>query len=185
MNVELDLITACLNKERRAESELYKITYGYLMSICYRYVNSTEDAKEMLNIGFLKILTNLDKYKPEIPFKFWIRRIMINTLIDEYRKKKIHDERIQYVDNYIETADYSELNPVLARMDADQINSLIKKLPPTSQKVFNLFVVDGYSHKEISRMLGMSEGTSKWHVNFSKEKLKEMILKIIPTFNRI
>lgn len=185
MNVELDLITACLNKERRAESELYKITYGYLMSICYRYVNSTEDAKEMLNIGFLKILTNLDKYKPEVPFKFWIRRIMINTLIDEYRKKKIHDERIQYVDTYIETADYSELNPVLARMDADQINSLIKKLPPTSQKVFNLFVVDGYSHKEISGMLGMSEGTSKWHVNFSKEKLKEMILKIIPTFNRI
>ena len=185
MNVELDLITACLNKERRAESELYKITYSYLMSICYRYVNSTEDAKEMLNIGFLKILTHLDKYKPEVPFKFWIRRIMINTLIDEYRKKKIHDERIQYVENYVETADYSELNPVLARMDADQINNLIKKLPPTSQKVFNLFVVDGYSHKEIAGMLSMSEGTSKWHVNFSKERLKEMILKIIPTFNKV
>jgi RNA polymerase sigma-70 factor (ECF subfamily) len=183
MNVELDLITACLNRERRAESELYKITYSYLMSICYRYVNSTGEAKEMLNIGFLKILINLDKYKPEVPFKLWIRRIMINTLIDEYRKKKVH-ERIQYVDTYVETADYSDLNPVLARMDADQINNLIKKLPPTSQKVFNLFVVDGYSHKEIANMLKMSEGTSKWHVNFSKERLKEMILKIIPTFNR-
>jgi len=89
------------------------------------------------------------------------------------------------VENYVETADYSELNPVLARMDADQINNLIKKLPPTSQKVFNLFVVDGYSHKEIAGMLSMSEGTSKWHVNFSKERLKEMILKIIPTFNKV
>ena len=109
MKVELDLITACLNKERRAEYELYKETYGYLMSICYRYVNSTEEAKEMLNIGFLKVLTNLDKYKPEIPFKMWIRRIMINTLIDEYRKKKLHNERVQYVESYIETPDLSEL----------------------------------------------------------------------------
>jgi RNA polymerase sigma-70 factor (ECF subfamily) len=139
----------------------------------------------MLNIGFLKILINLDKYKPEVPFKMWIRRIMINTLIDEYRKKKAHDKRIQYVETYIETAEYSDLNPVLARMDAEQLNTLIRKLPPTSQRVFNLFVIDGFSHKEIAGMLNMSEGTSKWHVNFSKERLKEMILKIIPTLNKI
>jgi RNA polymerase sigma factor (sigma-70 family) len=180
MKVDLDLITACINKERRAESELYKQTYGYLMSICYRYVNSTEEAKEMLNIGFLKILTNMDKYKPEVPFKMWIRRVMINTLIDEYRKKKIHEDRIQYVENYIEAPDFADINPVLARMDVEQIGAFIKKLPPMSQKVFNLFVVDGYGHKEISNMLGMSEGTSKWHLNFSRTKLKEMILNVIP-----
>ena len=184
MKVELDLITACLNKERRAEYELYKQTYGYLMSICYRYVNSTEEAKEMLNIGFLKILTNLDKYKPEVPFKMWIRKVMINTLIDEYRKKKAHAERIQYIEDYIETPNLSDLNPVLAKMDADQINGLIKKLPPVSQKVFNLFAIDGYSHKEIADMLKMSEGTSKWHVNFSRTKLKEMILNIVSPLNK-
>lgn len=179
MNVELDLITACINREKRAEYELYKLTYSYLMGVCYRYTNSREEAKEMLNIGFFKILTNLEKYRPEVPFKYWIRKVMINVLIDEYRKEKKHIEHIQYVDNYIETADYSDLNPVLAKMDIEQIHLLITKLPPVSQKVFNLFVIDGYSHKEISSMLNMSEGTSKWHLNFSRGKLKEMILKII------
>jgi RNA polymerase sigma factor (sigma-70 family) len=179
MKVDLDLITACLNKERRAEYELYKETYSYLMSVCYRYVNSTDEAKEMLNIGFLKILNNLDKYKPEIPFKAWIRKVMINTLIDEYRKKKIHNEKIKYVENYIETPNDFDLSPSLVGMDADQINGFIKKLPPMSQKVFNLFAIDGYSHKEISNMLNMSEGTSKWHINFSRTKLKEMILNVV------
>jgi RNA polymerase sigma-70 factor (ECF subfamily) len=179
MNVELDLITACINREKRAEYELYKLTYSYLMSVCYRYTNSRDEAKEMLNLGFFKILTNLEKYRPEVPFKSWIRKVMINVLIDEYRKEKKHAERIQYVDDYKETANYSDLNPVLAKMDVEQIHLLITKLPPMSQKVFNLYVIDGYSHKEIANMLNMSEGTSKWHLNFSRGKLKEMILKIV------
>jgi RNA polymerase sigma factor (sigma-70 family) len=145
MNVELDLITACINKERRAEYELYKNTYSYLMSVCFRYVNTKEEANEMLNLGFLKILKNLEKYKPEIPFKMWIRRIMINTLIDEYRKKKVQSEHIQYVDTYFETATHTDLNPEMAKLSLEQITDLIQKLPPMSQKVFNLFVIDGYS----------------------------------------
>ena len=90
MNIELELITACINHERKAEYELYKITYSYLMGVCFRYTNSREEAEENLNIGFLKILKNLDKYKPEIPFKVWIRKVMINILIDEFRKEKKH-----------------------------------------------------------------------------------------------
>ncbi|HWY38983.1 MAG TPA: sigma-70 family RNA polymerase sigma factor, partial [Bacteroidia bacterium] len=115
MNVELDLITACINRERRAEYELYKITYRYLMSICVRYVNGQEEAKEMLNIGFLKILTNLDKYKPEVPFKAWIRKVMVNVLIDEYRKEKKHSEYIEYVQEYYETSSHSEVNTVMQK----------------------------------------------------------------------
>lgn len=124
MNVELDLITACINKERRAEYELYKRTYSYLMSICFRYVNSKDDASEMLNIGFMKIITNLHKYKPEVPFKMWARRIMINTLIDEFRKKKVRNERIQYVEDYYETVDPAELNPHMQKMEVEQITEL-------------------------------------------------------------
>ena len=179
MNVDLDLITACINKEKRAEYELYKLTYSYLMSVSYRYTNSSDDAKEMVNIGFFKILTNLEKYKPGVPFKAWIRKVMVNVLIDQYRKEKKHVEHIHYVDEYKEVADFSELNPVLAKMDIDQIHALIAKLPPVSQKVFNLYVIDGYSHKEIAEMLKMSVGTSKWHLSFSRGKLKEMITKII------
>jgi RNA polymerase sigma factor (sigma-70 family) len=158
---------------------LYRLTYSYMMGICYRYVNSKEEAREMLNIGFTKMLYNLEKYKPEVPFKAWMRKVMINILIDEYRKEKKHHENVQYVDEYTETTGYAELNDALVKMNVDQIHALIVKLPPVSQKVFNLFVIDGYSHKEIAALLNMSEGTSKWHLNFSRTKLKEMIQKLV------
>ena len=151
------------------------------MSVCFRYTNSREEAEEMLNVGFMKILKNLEKYKPEIPFNTWIRRVMINVLIDEYRKEKKHYENVQYVEEYYETSDYSEQNSVIGKMNMEQIQLLILKLPPMSQKVFNLFVIDGYSHKEIGDLLKMSEGTSKWHLNFSRTKLKEMITGIPAT----
>ena len=182
MNVDLNLITACINRERKAEYELYKITYRYLISICIRYVNGQEEAKEMLNVGFLKILTNLDKYKPEVPFKAWIRKIMVNTLIDEYRKEKRHHENIEYVEEYHETSNQSEVNAAMTKMNVEEIHLLICKLPPMSQRVFNLYVIDGFSHKEISQLLGMTEGTSKWHLNSSREKLKEMLQKIISPY---
>ena len=178
MEIDLDLITACIRRERKAEYELYRVTYSYLISICLRYTNSREEAREMLNIGFLKILYNLEKYKPEVPFKKWIRKVMINTLIDEYRKEKKHEEHIEYVENYSETKDFAEVNDALVKMDVDQIHSLIVKLPPVSRRVFTLYVIDGFNHKEIAEMLAITDGTSRWHLNFSRTKLKEMFLKL-------
>jgi RNA polymerase sigma-70 factor (ECF subfamily) len=86
MNIQPQLIALCIKRDRRAEYELYKQVYSYLMSICMRYAKDRDMASENLNNGYLKILKNLTSYKPEVPFKAWIRRIMINTLIDEYRK---------------------------------------------------------------------------------------------------
>lgn len=179
MNIELDLLTACIKSERKAEYELYKMTYSYLMSVCFRYTNSRDEAEEMLNIGFFKILKNLDKYKPEVPFKLWIRRVMINVLIDEFRKKKKHEETIEYVEEYYETGSSADQNEALSKMNVEQIHALIMQLPPMSQKVFNLYVIDGYSHKEIGELLKMSEGTSKWHLNLSRTRLKEMLTKAL------
>jgi RNA polymerase sigma-70 factor (ECF subfamily) len=178
MNIELDLLTACIKSERKAEYELYKMTYGYLMSICFRYTNSREEAEEMLNIGFLKILKNLEKYKPEVPFKFWIRRVMINVLIDEFRRKKRHQETMEYVGEYYESEKTADENAVISKMNVEQIHALIMQLPPMSQKVFNLYVIDGFSHKEIADLLKMSEGTSKWHLNLSRTRLKDMLTKV-------
>lgn len=178
MNVNLDLITACVNRERKAEYELYKMTYSYLMGVCFRYTSSGERAREMVNVGFLKILNNISKYRPEIPFKTWIRKVMINILIDEFRKEKKHIENLKYVENYNESNSYSEVNNAVTNMNVEQIHALIQQLPPVSQQVFNLFVIDGYGHKEIAGMLAMSEGTSKWHLNFSRNKLKEMMVQI-------
>jgi RNA polymerase sigma factor (sigma-70 family) len=148
------------------------------MSICLRYTRNADKAKEVLNMGFYKILNNLGKYNTDAPFKPWIRKVMINTLINEYKKEKTHHDNILYVEEYYETDKYSEINVALTKINADQIYGFIAKLPPASQQVFNLYFIDGFKHKEIAEMLDISEGTSKWHLNSAREKLKEMIKKI-------
>jgi RNA polymerase sigma factor (sigma-70 family) len=173
--IEPALLSACMLRERRAEYALYKATYSYLMSICVRYTKNEETAKEQLNVGFLKILNNLDKYKPEVPFKAWVRRVMINTLINEYKKEKIHYDTIQYVDDYTNHDPYTEINEAISKINADQIYTLIAQLPPASRQVFNLYCLDGYKHAEIAELLHISQGTSKWHLNSAREKLKEML----------
>src|SRR5688572_21612889 len=128
MDIQPQLITDCINGERKAEYALYKATFSYLMSICMRYTRSSEKAKEVLNMGFFKILTNLNKYNREVPFKPWIRKVMINTLINEYKKEKTHHENIMYVEEYYETDKFSEINVAITRIDADQIYGFIAKL---------------------------------------------------------
>lgn len=175
MNIQPNLIDSCIRRDRKAEYELYKLSYSYLMGICLRYAKDRDTASEMLNLGYMKILKNLSTYKPEIPFKAWIRRIMVNTLIDEYRKTRRERENLTFVENYYDSVDYSEVNEAMSRMDFSAILEHINALPEATKKVFNLFAVDGYSHKEISELLGISEGTSKWHLNAARQKLKEQI----------
>src|SRR5574343_1445156 len=131
MNIQPQLIKDCINRNRKSKYELYKLTYSYLMSISIRYTRNQDLAKEMLNVGFLKILNNLDKYRDEIPFKAWIRKIMINTLIDEYRKQKKQSEVIDYVDEYYDNSDYSELNTALEKVNSNHIHELIVKHKPS------------------------------------------------------
>src|SRR5690606_28021329 len=186
MNIQPQLIKDCIDGNRRAEYELYKESFSYLMSICVRYTRNRERAEEVLNLGFLKVLTNLKSYNAEFPFKAWIRKIMINTLINEYKKEKIHHENILYVEEYYETDKYSEINAALEKINAEQIYMFITKLPPASSQVFNLYYIDGYKHREIAEMLGISEGTSKWHLNSAREQLKEMLREIdVPIIKHI
>lgn len=183
MNIQPELIASCIKGERKAEYELYKLCYSYLVSICIRYTRNQDRAKEVLNMGFFKILKNLKKYDQNVPFKPWIRTIMINTLINEYKKEKIHTENIQYVETYFDNDQHADINLAISRSDADQIYSFIASLPPATQQVFNLYYVDGYRHKEIADMLSISEGTSKWHLNSAREKLKEMLKEHNITIN--
>lgn len=181
MNIQPQLIELCIKQDRKAEYELYKLSYSYLMSICLRYSKDRDTASETLNMGFMKILKNLSAYKPEIPFRLWIRRIMVNTLIDEYRKNKREREKLTYVEDYYDSSDFSEVNDALSKFNCSQIYEEINKLPDATKKVFNLYVIDGYSHKEIAEMLSISEGTSKWHLNAARQKLKEQIESSILT----
>jgi len=175
MNVRPELINDCIDRDRKAEFELYKISYSYLMSICFRYTRNADKANEALNIGFLRILTHLKKYDSAFPFKTWARKVMINTLINEYKKEKKHHETVMYVEELFETDEFSDLNSAVTKMNADSIYALIARLPAACQQVFNLYFIDGFKHKEIAEMLEISEGTSKWHLNSARKKLKIML----------
>ena len=181
MEIHPDLIERCTNGDRRAENELYKNLYGFLMSICRRYIKQEEKARELLNIGFSKVLINIGKYKPVAPFQYWARRIMINVLINENKKEKLHYGNYMYVETLHEDQHYSDINAAIETFNIAHIARMIEKLPPASRQVFNLFIVDGYSHQEISGMLGISEGTSKWHLNAAREKLKTILSEKNPT----
>lgn len=175
MEIQPELIERCLKGDRKAENELFKILYSFLMSICRRYVRQDERAREMLNMGFYRMLLNIGKYKPIAPFQYWARRVMVNVLINELKKEKLHYGNHNYVETYYDDEKYSQINSAIEKFEMSRIAMCIEKLPPASRQVFNLFIIDGYSHAEISGMLGISEGTSKWHLNASREKLKEML----------
>ena len=151
----------------------------YLVQILYNEKSHSFLSSSFITIfiGILFILTNLEKYDPKIPFEAWIRRIMINTVIDEFRKYKKEKERTQYTDfsatdTFDDRVDYNTADQMF---DAADVEYFIKKLPPITQKVFNLYIVDGYPHKEIGTILDMTEGTSKWHLSSARKRLRVML----------
>ncbi len=165
--------------DRRAQFQLYKSCFSVLMGVCLRYRRSEEDAVAMVNEGFLKIVNNLPKYSAETPFEAWIRRIMINTLIDDFRKNRKVQELIENQD-FTDTNNHNGLvdfNTADLQFEAGQLEAMIRSLPPMSQKVFNLFAIDGYGHLEIGELLGISDGTSKWHLSFARQRLREILVQ--------
>jgi RNA polymerase sigma-70 factor (ECF subfamily) len=152
------------------------------MGICRRYHTNEDDAAAALNQGFLKILTHLKKYRSHVPFEAWARRVMINTLIDDFRKNRKVKELMEHVDfseGQWEESGAFDWNHAEQAFDADQLESYIHQLPPVSRKVFNLYAIDGYKHTEIAELLNISDGTSKWHLSFARKKLQEMLHKAL------
>ena len=177
MKISAQLLADCQRGDRRAQFQLYQSCFSTLMSVGMRYKKDESESAAVVNVAFLKILKNLDKYQTKAPFQAWIRRIMINTVIDEFRKNRKVRELIEHTDfeDFHNHDDLVTLNVADLNFDAEELENMIKRLPPVSQKVFNLFAIDGFSHKEIGEMLGISDGTSKWHLSFARKKLKEFI----------
>lgn len=166
--------------DRRAQFQLYQRCFNVLMGVCVRYRKSEDEAAAMVNEGFLKIIKNLGKYREGVPFEAWIRRIMINTLIDDFRKNRKVNELMEsrdFTDSDNDTG-LVDFNSADLDFDASELEAMIHSLPPMSGKVFNLFAIDGYGHKEIGAMLGISDGTSKWHLSFARKRLQEMLAQV-------
>jgi len=146
-----------------------------MMSVCSRYERNKQDAVAKMNEGFLKVLTHLKERKENVPFELWVRRIMINTVIDKHRQDKSR-KTAEVLTDTIEDAGEESVNEYLREMEAEEFDRMMKQLPDMSGRVFNLFAIDGYSHQEIAEMLNMSEGTSRWHVAQARKTLQENIL---------
>ena len=169
-----ELLEGCLKKNRRSQELLYKQFYGYAMSICLRYTPSREEAKEILNDGFLKVFTKLESFDTNRSFKTWLSRVMINTALDHYRQEVRRD-----VFENVEMAEPVSVDETaISKLAHDELIGMIQKLTPSYRIVFSLSVIDGYTHEEIAEQLNISVGASKSNLSRAREKLREMLSKI-------
>jgi RNA polymerase sigma-70 factor, ECF subfamily len=171
-----DTIKRCIQKEEQAQNKLFKEYFSYAKSVCLRYSSNAEDAKDILNKGFMKVFNNLEKYNSSYPFKAWLRTIMVNTALNHYRDNKKFDQEINLEGQ--EHIVYDE--DVISQIAAEEILTLVQKLPPAYRTVFVMHVVDGYNHREIGEIIGINEGTSRSNFSKARVKLQVMIQKNRP-----
>jgi len=165
-------IEGCIKNDRRAQEALYKAYYRAMVSLCLRYTASSEDAVEALNIGFFKVFKNIRQYdRKKGSLYTWIRVLVINSCLDLIKQK----EKIKSTQELEEGMEVAIPAGVLEKIEADELLSMIRRLPPATGAVFNLFAIEGFSHKEIAGMMHISEGTSKWHLSEARRKLQSMI----------
>jgi len=187
MEIEKEIISGCIQGDRRSQFRLYEFFYPYLMSISLRYCTGQDQAASAVNTAFLKILNNIKNYDHGQSIKAWIRRILINTMIDEFRKSKKNDRLIAKVDYDKEIAVngiHLEYNEAELRFNAETLTRFIHELSPLTANVFNLFVMDGFSHKEIGEMLDITEAASKWHLFTGRKQLQEKVIQLQKTFDQ-
>lgn len=173
-STDQQLIEGCRKGSSLAQKFLYERFLGRMMGIAMRYTSNKDEALEILNNAFLKVFMSLDKYKNENNLAGWIARIVFNTSIDHVRK---HTKYKQVMDYNIEK-DGSISNTAIDNLVVEDLFRLVQELPKGSRTVFSLYVIDGYKHREIAEMLGISEGTSKWHLASARKELKLKISQL-------
>ena len=172
---ENDLLTGCLEGNRRMQEELYRRYSPKMYAVCLRYAGNAEEAEDILQEGFIKVFKKLNSFRSEGSFEGWVRRIFVNTAIEHFRRKRYLMPVTEKEENTIEGKYLSVLDDLAAR----DIMALVQDLSPGYRTVFNLYVVEGYTHKEIADMMGISEGTSKSQLSRAKVILQDMVKQFI------
>ena len=173
---EKEIINGCLSGKEKYFKILYEQYYGKMLNVCKRYARNHEEAKDVLQEGFIKVFKNLDKYDYKGSLEGWIRRIVVNNAINQYKQDtKSLTKYFDHEDlvNYSPTALEDEIESI--QIEPEQLLELVQELPPAYKVVFNLFVMEGYSHKAIAEMLHINEGTSRSNLAKARLKLQEKI----------
>ncbi len=174
------LIKGCLRREKSAQQQLFDLYSAKMYGLCYRYVRHAMEAEDILVTAFTKVFERIEQFKGEGSFEGWIRRIMVNEALTFLRKS-----RTMYLETDLEQADrepdYDQLSD---HLEAEDLLKMIQELPAGYRLVFNMYAIDGYSHKEIAEQLGISENTSKSQLSRARTYLQRLLLENDWTFAR-
>jgi len=171
---ESDIIEGCILGNPRMQRMLYEKFSPKMYALCIRYAGNTDDAQDILQDGFVKVFGNIARFKGTGSFEGWIRRIIVNTAIEHFRKKNT----LQVIDEHTENQLADDHTNIFNLLEAKELLEIIKSMPAGYRTVFNLYAVEGYTHKEIAAMMNLTEGTSKSQYARAKNWLQERIKKL-------
>lgn len=180
---ESEIIKGCLRNDSKSQRLLYEKFYSKMMQVCMRYAKDRDDAKDILHEGYIKVFNNLKNFGSKGSFEGWIRRIMVNTAIDHIRKNK---QEYLIVNTVYADAEGGKLadnessdDAIINSISPEEVMKAVQKLSPAYRAVFNLYVMEEYTHKEISQLLDISEGTSKSNLAKAKFNLRKNLVHLI------
>jgi RNA polymerase sigma-70 factor (ECF subfamily) len=175
-----EIISLCKKGNRRAQNQIFQMYFGKMSSVCRRFISDMDESQDVVQTGFIKVFDNIHKYNGDGSFEGWVRRIMSNTAIDQIRKKKNIFISVDATDyDWLAEQENEEANwNVTLIKETDRVMEEIKKLSPAYRLVFNMYVIEDYSHNEISEILGISVGTSKSNLSKAKRNLLRNLVKL-------
>lgn len=168
-----ELIEGCIRNERSAQEKVYKLFYPRMMALVKRYIDQDMQAEEVLNNGFLRAFQKVEQYTFQGSFEGWLRKIVFHAVSDYVKQNIKYNEKVVLVEkDQLIHKDHAD------RLYYNELLQLVQTLPGATRTVFNMYVMEGFSHKEIGKTLGISEGTSKWHLSEGRRILKDKIEKL-------
>lgn len=168
------LLEGCKKGDRKAQESLYKALSSKMMGVCMRYAKDTNEAEDVLQMGFVKVFQKVSEFRGDGSFEGWIRRIMVNTAIESYRKN-LRNLNVVDID---EVYDQPQSTFDMSGLEMKDLLKMVQELSNGYRLVFNMYVIEGFSHKEIAAELGISEGASKSQLSRARSILKEKIIKM-------
>jgi RNA polymerase sigma factor (sigma-70 family) len=172
----IELARLCASGDRKAQERLYRLFYGRMLPVCLRYAKDSELAKDLLQDAFIKVFSKIKSYDGVGSLEGWIRRIVVNNAIDEFRKKKNDFFLMESIENFSETEE-EEDDEKEVKLKASQVIEALQELTPAYRAVFNMFVFEEMTHAEIAEKVGISVGTSKSNLSKAKRNLKNILLR--------
>ncbi len=164
------LIQGCVRNERTAQERVYQLFYARMMAVVRKYIDQTEVAEEIVNNGFLRAFQKINLYNFQGSFEGWIRKIVFRAVCDYVKTADKPGTQIALTETheYVSSEDAS-------RLEYDELLGMVQQLPLATRTVFNMYVLEGFNHREIREALGISEGTSKWHLSEARRQLRQRI----------